>query len=217
MSSGKKASPSTATGKEPQSKKAKTLLHDGNRASKYSVVNQPGRVPLNKMSWHSLNRGGQQILPFHAHVIAKDICKNGTSARRYVSVALVEVPEAHRESWLAANQKKATLNPLLADFAAMSHTGPLYACLKCTHFVEGHKLILEGNRKFKDLADGSRFKLIHDDEEGRLIQQHGVLATVYSAAMWSDKAAILAIMRKDNLDAEIAEGETDLDVRTCFL
>ena len=40
-----------------------------------------------------------------------------------------------------------------------------------------------------------------------------MVATVYSAALWWDSAAILAIMREDNLDAEVAKGETELD---CF-
>ena len=38
-----------------------------------------------------------------------------------------------------------------------------------------------------------------------------MVATVYSAAMWWDSAAILAIMREDNLDAQVATGETELD------
>ena len=43
-----------------------------------------------------------------------------------------------------------------------------------------------------------------------MIQSHGVLATVFGAKLWEDSAALLAIMREDNLDAEIAKGEPEL-------
>ncbi len=68
----------------------------------------------------------------------------GTSKRRYGQVKLVQVPEEGREAGLKANKEKSRLNPLLANFEAMSHTGPLYAALGCTHFVEAQKVILEG-------------------------------------------------------------------------
>ena len=123
------------------------LLTDADRADTYLVTHQPGRVKLTKMSWLHENRGGHGILPFHVHDIAYSICTEGTSVRRYVVVRLVEVPESAREMWLAGNKRKASLNPLLANFEAMSHTGQLYACLKCTHFVEACKLISEGGRR----------------------------------------------------------------------
>ena len=40
-----------------------------------------------------------------------------------------------------------------------------------------------------------------------MIQSQGVIATVYSAELWDDPAALLAIMREDNLDAEINKRE----------
>ena len=103
------------------------LLSGADRAEQYLAPKQPGRVHLSKISWYHDNRGGQGVLPFHVHDIAKGICTEGTSKRRYGTVRLVEVPEEAIASWLAANQKKAALNPFLADFKAMSHTGPLYA------------------------------------------------------------------------------------------
>ena len=150
-------------------------------------------------------------MPFHVHDVALDICSKGTSKRRYGQVRLVEVPETVMKSWLSAIQKKARMNPFLANFQAMSHTGPLYATLNCTHFVGAQRLILEGGRRYKDQPDGLRFQLREDDSEGRLIQSQGVLASVYTAKLWDDSAALLAIMREDNLDAEIAKGETELD------
>ena len=38
-----------------------------------------------------------------------------------------------------------------------------------------------------------------------------MLDIVYSPKLWEDSATLLAIMREDNLDAEIAKSETELD------
>ena len=138
-------------------------------------------------------------------------CQTGTSKRRYGSVRLVEVPEAAKAEWLAAIRTKGAMNPLLAQQPAISHTGPLYATLTCTHFVEAHKIIAEGHRHYRDQPEQLKLDLNHDDQEGSIIQQQGVNAIVYSEGLWNDIAAITAIMREDNLDAEIAKSETELD------
>ena len=135
-------SSSNANGYEPQAKKQTLLISEVDRAEQYLAPNQPGRVHLSKISWYHDNRGGQGILPFHVHDIAYDICMRGTSKRRYGQVRLVEVPEKVIASLLSANHRKTTLNPLLANFQAMSHTGPVYATLCCTHFVEAQKPLL---------------------------------------------------------------------------
>ena len=70
---------------------------------------------------------------------------------------------------------------------------------------------MDGGRTYKDQQGGQRFRLREDDLEGGLIQSHGVIATVYSAELWDDPAALLALMREDNLDAEISKRETELD------
>ena len=149
MSSPKDASSSTASGYEPQAKKQKLLLSEVDRAEQYLAPNQPGRVQLSKTSWYHANRGGQGIMPFHVHDVAYDICTKGTSKRRYGQVRLVEVPENFMKSWLSVNQREATMNPFLANFQAMSHTGPVYATLFCIHFVQAQKLILKGGRRFR--------------------------------------------------------------------
>lgn len=199
------------TGYEPESKKAKYVGAEADRAEVYLSPNQPGRVQLSRCSWHHDNRGGQQILPPHAHDVAADICENRTSKRRYGAVKVVEVPDKEAEAWLAANRAKAKQNSLLANFEAMSQTGPYYAILKCNHFVEACKIIKEGHRKYMDKAAGMPLQLQEDDKEGKLIQEQGVTAVVYSSAMWHDDAAVLAIMREDNLDAQVAKAETELD------
>ena len=52
-----------------------------------------------------------------------------------------------------------------------------------------------------DKPGGKPLVLREDDEEGRLIQSQGVQALVYAETLWEDSAALLAIMREDNLDA----------------
>ena len=83
-------------------------------------------------------------MPMHAQDIALNICVNGTSKKRYNKVLLVEVPESVKKEWLEANQKKAKMNPMLSNFENMICTGTMYATLRCTHFVEAQKLVMEG-------------------------------------------------------------------------
>ena len=117
-------------------------------------------------------------MPLHAHEVAKDICENGTSKRRDGQVRLVLVPDAEKETWLSGVGKKVELNPLLAKFQAISHDRPLYATLSCTHFVEAQKIINEGGRWYRDIADGLRLQHLEANEEGLTIQAQGVTAIV---------------------------------------
>ena len=94
-------------------------------------------------------------------------------------------------------------NSLLANFAAMRQHGQLFSFLSCTRFIEARKLIMEGNRKYMDDPNGLPLKLKEEDEEGRMIQLHGVQARVYSAKLWEDIAAIIAVMTADNLDLDL--------------
>ena len=129
----------------------------------------------------------------------------GTSSRRYGQVRLVEVPENEKQALLAGNRKKAKQNPFLADFRYISTAGPLYATLRCTHFVEAHKLFKEGARTYHNQPDGQKFILKEDDKEGQMIQSHGVTALVYSQDLWYDTPALLAVMRENNFDTQLAK------------
>ena len=135
----------------------------------------------------------------HAHDIALSISRNGTSRRRYKAVRLIEVPEGLVTWVLSENNKTTASNPLLSNFEAMSHTGPLYATVGCTHFVEGQKLVKEGGRRYMDQVNGERLQLNANDIEGKLIQEQGVQAIVYSSSLWEDKTALLALMQEDNM------------------
>ena len=183
------------------------MQKEADRGQQYLKLNQPGRVPLNQIGFHHKNRDGQGVMPMHAQLLAKGICERGTSLRRYGSVRLVEVPEAARAAWLRRIRTKVAMNPLLAQRQAISLTGPLYATLTCTHFVEAHKIIAEGHRHYRDQPEQLNLDLRHDDAEGSIIQQQGVNAIVYSDRLWYDIASLIAIMREDHLDAEIEKSE----------
>ena len=59
--------------------------------------------------------------------------------------------------------------------------------------------------------EGAPLTLLDSDIEGGIIQQQGVQALVYSEKLWWDKSALLAMMREDNANAEVAKAETELD------
>ena len=202
---------SSSPGDQPPAKKTKHLHDEADRAEQYLKASQPGRVSLNRIYWHPHNRGGQGIMPLHVHDVAMNICTKGTSMRRYGRVRLVEVPEAVKDSWLEGVRKKVRMNPLLAKLPAISHSGPWYANLSCTHFCEAQKIVQEGSRHYRGLPQEKLLQRMEADREGALIESSGVMATVYGEGLWHDHAALMAIMREDNLDAEIAKSETELD------
>ena len=104
------------------SKTPRLLSAEANRSAKYKSAHQPGRVRLSRIGHLKRNRGGQGLLPMHSHGVAKDICTNTTSTRRYRTVRLVKIPDKYRKEWLALNESKAKMNPLLPRSKAMSHT-----------------------------------------------------------------------------------------------
>ena len=190
------------------SKRQKTLMGEADRAHKYLLPVQPGRISLSDTGFYPENRGGQGIMPNHVHDIGLDVSDNGTSTRRYNPVMFVEVPEEELPAWRNANNRKKKQCPLLAQF---NDSGMKYACLKCTHFVNSQKLIAEGNRTYMNLPDGQAMKLLPEDEEGRMIQKQGVLALVYGPDLWYDTPALMALMREDNANVEVAKPETERD------
>ena len=145
----------------------------------------------------------------HVHEIAEEIVTQGTSLRRYGSVKVVEVPEGDQNEWLKVIKHKMSLNTLLPTMIRFSPTGPYYANLDHTHFCAAQQLIAEGGRKLYDKEDGVRLELSDWDEEGHVIQKMGVVATVYSKELWKDRAALLAIMREDNLKSLDLQKATD--------
>ena len=201
-----KRAPSSGSGYALQQKKQRMLEVDAEKADSYLVEEQPGRVPLDCIKWHPMNRGGR-IMPMHVHMVAEEIVTNGTSLRRYSPVKLVEVPEDEEKNWLKLIKHKTSLNTLLPTMARFSPTGPYYATLDHSHFCAAQQLIAEGGRRLYDRDDGIRLELSDKDDEGQAIQKVGVVAIVYSKELWKDRAALLAIMREDSLNATIAKGD----------
>ena len=156
-------------------------------------------------------------MPLHVHTIAEDVVVSGTFKQRYDFVRLVEVPESARSQVLDENREKADLNPLLSNFDVVCHNGytaneRLYCCLSCTHFVEAHKLIAEGGRRYMNRPNATPLVLQEDDLEGKWIQEQGVEALVYSEELWKDTPALVAVMHEDNLDTRcLGKLETDSD------
>ena len=203
MSTSKRA-PSYGSGYAPQQKKTR-LAVQADKADRYLVKKQPARVPLDCIKWHPSNRGHSGIMPMHVHMVADDIVTHGTSLRRYSPVKLVEVPEDEEKKWLKLIKHKTSLNTLLPTMARFSPTGPYYATLDHNYFCAALQLIAEGGRRLYDRDDGIRLELKEYDEEGHAIQKMGVVATLYSKELWKDRAALLAIMREDNLNASICK------------
>ena len=194
---------------QPPSKKQRFLISERDSAHlQYLSPIQPGRVPLREIGFHEMNRAGQGIVPMHVHALALDICRNGTSARRYGPVMLVEVPDGKKDAWLSANKQKWTCNPLMPRV----ETTPLYlACLSDTHFVHAHKLIAEGGRTYMNIKDGTPLNLIEDDIEGNMIREEGVVAIMYEKDLWDDKSALLALVGEANLHGVMNPAEAELD------
>ena len=193
-----------------KSKKMKSNMEEADRAQGYLLParEQPGRIPLCKMGFAGKNRGGQGMLPPHVHSVAVDVCKNGTSKRRYNVVHLVQVPQKVLAAWRAENALKCRQNPLLAKF---NDKEMVLATLNCTHFVGACKLIAEGSRTNLNQPGASVFKLLHNDFEGQMIQKEGVDALIYSEDLWWDTGAMVALMREDNANTDIAKPETEVD------
>ena len=149
MSTAKRA-PSSGSGYALQQKKQRMLAVQDEKADSYLVEEQPGRVPLDCIKWHPMNRGHSGIMPMHVHVVAHEIVTRGTSLRRYGSVKLVEVPEGDVENWLTRIKRKTRLNKLLPTMVRFSPTGPYYANLDHSHFCAAQQLIAEGGRRLYD-------------------------------------------------------------------
>ena len=200
--------PKTEGCEPPTTKKQKIYLNtEAERAQKFLLPCQPDRVALGKIGWHPRNRGGQCVMPQHTHTVALNIVEKMTSSRRYGVIYLVEVPKAVRADWLQANREKARRNSLLPPVPDEL----MYANLRCTHFTQAHKLIQEGHRFYMDNPKSTPLKLHDEDTEGQMIQEKGVKARVYSEDLWYDEAALLALLREDNANAEVTKAESELD------
>ena len=81
-----------------------------------------------------------------------------------------------------------------------------YGCLTLTHFAHSQKLEEDGGRTLFN-QDQYMIKWQDGDEEGKMIDENGILCAVYRTELLDDPEACAAIMREDNVNAEISMKE----------
>lgn len=129
---------------------------------------------------------------------------------RYKQVDVVRVPAHALDVWRLSNKAKCTSDAFMPRFAPNMCKG----FLGKTHFGHALKLRLDGGRTL--FNDGITPIQIQNDVEGtedRLIQEAGVLASVYGSGLWDDAEAMQALMEADNDDAEVELGEDEVQAQ----
>ena len=75
------------------------------------------RIPLDKIGFWSVNRGGLGISPYHAHEVAWDCMTNKTLLMRYGQVDLMEIPDHLLDKFRQYNQQVCESDPLMPSFS----------------------------------------------------------------------------------------------------
>ena len=158
------------------------------------------RVPARQLGFLPQNRGSLGITPFHAHEIANDRLVNGTCLRRY-NFAKVVVLGNKGDAVRDANRLK-SYDPLMPKYTPEIQ----YGCMTLTHFTHSQRLAEEGGRSLFNLEQ-HMIKWKDGDEEGQMIGQHGICCAIYREELLDDPEALAAIMREDNVNAEISMKE----------
>ena len=164
------------------------------------------RIPAKQLGFLPANLGSLGITPFHAHEICNDRMVNGTSLRRYGYAKVVILGEKADE--IRKANKIKCYDPLMPNFSPEMK----YGCLTLTHFTHSQKLREDGGRSLFN-QEKHMIKWRDGDEEGRLMDEHGILCAVYREELLKDHEACAAIMREDNVNAEISMKE---DTMACF-
>ena len=149
------------------------------------------------MGFLKINRGGLGISPAHAHEICEDRMKNGTRRARYGAVKVVILEGDWLKETLQVNEEKCNGDPLMPRFSSKI----IYGLLKLTHFVHSDKLFQQGGQLYE--KGDQKIRLRDDDEEGKLMEKFGPVTIMYSAELLKDTAALEALMREDNENANI--------------
>jgi len=155
---------------------------------KYRV---PGlvRVPLDQIGFWPGNRDSTGCGPQHVHDIAEDIVTRGTSLWRYESVDLVKVPVAFLDCYRGYNKVMCDQ----ADYMPSFNPDMVYVLLTKNHFTSAHMLIRDGGRTLYDYKMGTGMRDIKprpDDREGQMIQEQGVLASIFDEDLFSESEAM---------------------------
>ena len=163
------------------------------------------RVPLRKITFWNSNRGGMAISGHHVHQIAHGIMTTKTKLMRYGHVDIVEIPANLLEKIRKENRERCSQEPLLPLF----HEDIAYVCITKTHFTHAQKLAQDGNRFLYNGTD-MPIKWQADDTEGAEIQESGPLCQIFDSVLFDDPNAMDALGTEDNLNADIAMGEDEM-------
>ena len=158
------------------------------------------RIPAKQIGFLPSNRGGLGITPFHSHEIAADRMVNKTNLRRY-NYAKVVVLGKHQAAVREANRLKC-FDPLMPRYSDEIR----YGCVTLTHFTHSQKLREDGDRSLYN-KNQHIIKWKENDEEGLMMDAHGIMCAIYTEELLEDREACAAIMREDNVNAEISMKE----------
>ena len=166
-------------------------------AEKYRI---PGlvRVPLDQIGFWPGQRYGLGCIPFHVHEVAADIVTTGTSLDRYDRVELVKIPAAELDLVRKGNKTMCDSVKSMPLFNA----DMVYVLLTKTHFTLAHMLIRDGGRTLHDYKMGTRvrdIKLLLGDLEGHVIQERGVLASIFNENLFLEPEAMRSYQQQDNM------------------
>ena len=173
------------------------VLSPADRAEQFRIPGEM-RVPVDKMGFLRCNRGGLGISPSHVHEIIEDRMKNGTRPNRYNAVKVVILQGKWLEETLRVNEEKCNGDPLMPKYSNRI----IYGLLKLTHFAHSEKMFQEGCCYLYNQGK-TKIRLRDDDVEGKLMAEYGPNTIIYSAGLLDDPAALEAIMREDNENANI--------------
>ena len=172
------------------------VISPADRAERHRIAGET-RVHVDLMGFMKINRGGLGISPPHVHEICEDRMKNGTRRARYGAVKVVQLEGSWLQETLQVNEEKCNGDPLMPPFSSKI----IYGLLNLTHFVHSQKLVQQGGHLY-DKGE-IKIRLRDDDEEGKLMGEYGPLTIMYSAELLKDTAALEALMREDNENANI--------------
>ena len=173
------------------------VLSPADRAEQFRIPGEM-RIQVDEMGFLQCNRGGLGISPHHVHEIIEDRMKNGTRPSRYVAVKVVKLKGKWLEDTLRVNEEKCNGDPLMPKFANKI----VYGLLKLTHFAHSEKMFQDGSCTLYNRGE-TKIRLRDDDIEGKLMAQYGPTTIIYRAELLEDQAALEAIMREDNENANI--------------
>ena len=157
------------------------------------------RILVHQLGFHEGNRGGLGIAPTHVHEIAEDGCSNGIKLSRYQHVDVVRMSGENLQRTREANRLRCAADPLMPAFSPNIE----FICLTKTHFAHALKLDQQGGRSLYNQGKVPIIFPEHLSAEILEIRNLGVLCTVYDESILEDKAALLAVMGDDNLNANV--------------